>query len=215
MTKVPSQKELYKKAALYYFHDPMCSWCWGYRPTLLRLKNILPPELALRTVLGGLAPDSQDPMPQAMQQMLQKTWRNIEQQLGTNFNHDFWRLCQPRRSTYPACRAVLAAGLQQAYEEMVLAIQQAYYLRALNPSDEAVLIQLAGELGLKPVQFAEDLHSPLVEQQLQSDIALAGAYPVAGFPSWVLAKDDQLIPLTLDYRDEGVTLRHLHTVLAL
>ncbi|MFT6977114.1 MAG: putative protein-disulfide isomerase, partial [Shewanella psychromarinicola] len=18
---------------LYYVHDPMCSWCWGYRPT--------------------------------------------------------------------------------------------------------------------------------------------------------------------------------------
>ena len=150
-----------------------------------------------------------------MQQMLQKTWRNIEQQLGTNFNHDFWRLCQPRRSTYPACRAVLAAGLQQAYEEMVLAIQQAYYLRALNPSDDKVLMQLAGELGLNPAQFAEDLNSPLVAQQLQSDIALAGAYPIAGFPSWVLAKDDQLIPLTLDYRDEDVTLRHLHAVLAL
>ncbi|MEF1187337.1 DsbA family protein, partial [Vibrio sinaloensis] len=21
------------KAKLYYVYDPMCSWCWGYKPT--------------------------------------------------------------------------------------------------------------------------------------------------------------------------------------
>ncbi|MDF4306582.1 DsbA family protein, partial [Vibrio parahaemolyticus] len=23
---------------LYYVHDPMCSWCWGYKPTIEKLK---------------------------------------------------------------------------------------------------------------------------------------------------------------------------------
>ncbi|WP_339673463.1 DsbA family protein [Dasania marina] len=201
------------KVQLYYFHDPMCSWCWGYRSTLLRLKNKLPADIAWRAVLGGLAADSQQPMPQAMQQMLQATWRNIEQQLGANFNHDFWRLCQPRRSTYLACRAVLAAGRQQAAEDMVLAIQQAYYLRALNPSDDEVLIQLAGELGLDKAQFASELHSAHIEQLLQDDIVIAGSWPIAGFPSLVLVRDEEKIPLTLDYQDEDVTLRHLHALL--
>ncbi|MBE8572891.1 DsbA family protein, partial [Vibrio sp. OPT46] len=27
---------------LYYVHDPMCSWCWGYKPTLDKLKQQLP-----------------------------------------------------------------------------------------------------------------------------------------------------------------------------
>jgi putative protein-disulfide isomerase len=55
----------------------------------------------------------------------------------------------PRRSTYAACRAVIAARRQNpGYEEkMILAIQQAYYLEARNPADSHTLIELASEIG--------------------------------------------------------------------
>ena len=66
-------------------------------------------KLSIEYKVGGLAPDSDEPMPLDMQQFLQQTWHRIEQQLGTKFNHDFWHTAQPRRSTYPACRAVLVA----------------------------------------------------------------------------------------------------------
>ncbi len=36
---------------------------------------------------------------------------------------------------------------------MIHAIQNAYYLRAMNPSDTATLIELAGEIGLNKQQF--------------------------------------------------------------
>jgi protein-disulfide isomerase-like protein with CxxC motif len=54
---------------------------------------------------------------------------------GTEFNFDFWTKCQPRRDTYKACRAVIAASQQNAEEAMIEAIQKAYYLRAMNPSE--------------------------------------------------------------------------------
>ena len=85
---------------LVYAHDPMCSWCWGFAPTFDRIKNELPDEIELVMLLGGLAPDSDQPMPQQMQQYLQQTWKTIEAQIpGTQFNHAFWTDCEPRRST--------------------------------------------------------------------------------------------------------------------
>ena len=53
------------QAILYYLHDPMCSWCWGYRPTWLKLKAALPHYVQVEYLLGGLAPDNDEPMPVA------------------------------------------------------------------------------------------------------------------------------------------------------
>ena len=44
-------------AVLYYVHDPMCSWCWGFRPTWLALQDQLPEGVRVQRLLGGLAPD--------------------------------------------------------------------------------------------------------------------------------------------------------------
>ncbi len=104
---------------LYYFHDPMCSWCWGYRPVSDKLFSNLPAEIYLVRVLGGLAPDSNEAMPEELLRAIPGYWRKIEKLLGTEFNFDFWINCQPRRSTYPACRAVIAASNQGLEVEMI------------------------------------------------------------------------------------------------
>ena len=85
-------------------------------------------QLSIRPMLGGLAVDSDESMPIGMQEMLEATWANIAARLGTEFNHDFWRNCQPRRSTYPACRACLVARDKGLEWEMYRQIQHAYYL---------------------------------------------------------------------------------------
>jgi predicted DsbA family dithiol-disulfide isomerase len=51
---------------LLYFHDPMCSWCWAFRPAFMALHARLPKVLTLRRVVGGLAPDNDQPMPEEM-----------------------------------------------------------------------------------------------------------------------------------------------------
>jgi len=173
-------------ATLYYFHDPMCSWCWGFRPTWLSLQSHLPKNIKVEKVLGGLAPDNDQPMPQIMRAMLQDTWRKIHDELGTEFNFDFWSQNIPRRSTYPACRAVIAASLQDSELEMIYAIQQAYYLCALNPSDDSILLQVAEEIGLDAEKFKWALNSKETQNSLNKQIVLAKNAMVQGYPSLVL-----------------------------
>ena len=174
---------------LFYVHDPMCSWCWGFRPTLAVLMESLPAGIQARSLLGGLAPDSDEPMSPDMQQSLQATWRRIQERLpGTRFNFDFWRNCEPRRSTYPACRAVIAARIldPDREEPMILGIQEAYYARALNPSDDSTLVDLAGETGLDTLAFERQLHAAATERTLQREITLARTLGARSFPSLVL-----------------------------
>ncbi|MCG9728392.1 DsbA family protein [Shewanella sp. Isolate13] len=204
-------------AILYYVYDPMCSWCWGYRPTWSALQSKLQmsyPELSIEYKLGGLAPDSDEPMPDDMQQFLQQTWNKIAEQLGTKFNFDFWHKCQPRRSTYPACRAVQLArdvGLEQ---EMTLAIQQAYYLEAKNPSDNATLIELAVGLGLDRALFTEALLSESTKAKLEEEVSRTRHLPIQGFPSIVLLVNGEFCLIELDYKNWQTSFQQIASLLS-
>ncbi len=196
-------------ATLFYIHDPMCSWCWGYRPVLEQIRSSLKLQLPIINIVGGLAPDSDKPMPAEQQQQIAGYWKKIEQELGTEFNHEFWTQCDPRRSTYPACRAVLAAKMQDAEEDMILAIQHAYYLRAMNPSDEDTLLQLADELGLNFEQFMQDIASNDVQLDLVQNIAFTRHHKVSGFPSWLLQVGSNFHPIPLDYHSAHLSLAEI------
>ncbi|MCB1844504.1 MAG: DsbA family protein, partial [Halioglobus sp.] len=192
---------------LYYFHDPMCSWCWGYRPSARQLFSALPRNVERVNILGGLAPDSDEAMPLAERAAIAAHWRRIENMLGTEFNHDFWSTCEPRRSSYPACRAVLAAARQGQEEAMILAIQEAYYLHAQNPSDDSTLLTLAESLDLDRARFNADLHSPSVNRELRGQVLFARQSPISGFPSLVLDINGNRAPISVDYKDPDSSLR--------
>ncbi|MDH3903606.1 MAG: DsbA family protein, partial [Xanthomonadales bacterium] len=188
-------------ATIYYVHDPMCSWCWAYRPNMLLLRKNLAAEVHWQNLLGGLAPDSDQPMPEQTRLMVQSHWRQIESTLGTEFNFDFWTKNQPRRDTYKACRAVIAASNQHAEERMIESIQTAYYLRALNPSDPLILASLADELGLDRALFIKDLGSAQTETELARQLQLRDRLRVRSFPSLVLEYQSRIIPIRHDYQD--------------
>jgi len=187
---------------LYYIHDPMCSWCWAFRPVWTEVKNALPDALAVKYIVGGLAPDSDALMSAETQNKIRRHWQAIEQRVpGTAFNFKFWAECAPRRATYPACRAVIAAKLQNPKMEdaMILAIQQAYYLQARNPSDDAVLLSLASGLNLDSERFRHDLNAPKTQHRLQQEIQQAQAIGAHGFPSLILEKGEHYHLIPIDY----------------
>lgn len=200
---------------LYYVHDPMCSWCWAFRPVWEHIVAGLPEVVASQRILGGLSPDNDRPMPAELRAKIRGIWETIQRTVpGTEFNFAFWEKCTPRRSTYPACRAVIAARRQgAAYEEpMILAIQKAYYLQARNPSDETTLIELTAEIGLQPAPFARDLRDPATHEELLGEIDFARSIGVASFPSLILSKDGHATPIAHDYRDAAKVLSRIEAL---
>jgi putative protein-disulfide isomerase len=182
----------------------MCSWCWGFDPVLRGLLSSLPGGVSVRRLLGGLAPDSDEPMPRKMREYIQGQWRSIQQRIpGTRFDFGFWTRCQPRRSTYPACRAVIAARQQGLGndERMTHAIQTAYYLEARNPSETSTLLELAADLGLEEQQFERDLESVTTDRRLNDEIEESRALGIRAFPSLLLLDGDTRVRVPVDYAD--------------
>ena len=149
-------------------------------------------------------------MTDCLKRPIQSWWVDIESELGTEFNYDFWTFNVPRRSTFMACRATIAASYQNAQEQMIDAIQCAYYLRAMNPSDVTILVQLAKELNLDVERFERDILSEELEQEFSRQLTLARQLPIDGFPSLVLAVGGVMQPIDRDYHDHKVMLDQIN-----
>ncbi len=198
---------------LYYCHDPMCSWCYAFRPSLTKLLDTLPEEIEVIRLLGGLARDSDEPMPEQTRSFVKMNWQTIEHHVpGTKFNYDFWIKCKPRRSTYPACRAVITASKQGDDFDMAMthAIQNAYYLQARNPSDTSTLIELAEELGLDKNKFGEDLKSQETNETLQQEIKLSRRLGLNSFPGLLLDNGEKQIRIEPDYIESETMLERIN-----
>ena len=190
----------------------MCSWCWAFSPTWTKVRETLPIQINTNYLLGGLAPDSNIIMPIEMREYVKDNWKRIQEVIpDTKFNYDFWTLCEPRRSTYPSCRAVICAKTQrpEIEQSMINAIQKAYYLNAQNPSNEDVLIKIANDLGLDTERFKKDLRSTKVNETLLNEINLAQSISSNGFPSLVLNTDDKLKRINIDYLDANYIINQI------
>ena len=200
---------------IFYIHDPMCSWCYAFSQSWAALQRDLPRDMEIVYLVDGLAPDTTEPMPSATQKMVQQAWQRIEQTVpGVHFNWDFWSRNTPIRSTYPACRAVLAAKKQraEAEPEMIRAIQIAYYQQAKNPSLPETLLACAQEIGLDAETFSEDLKSPAIENELQQQIQQARSMEVYSYPSLRLVHNNTVFPVAIDYWDHRTMLDEIKAI---
>ena len=199
---------------LYYIHDPMCSWCWAFRPTWHKVLKELPSHINVNYLLGGLAPDSDLPMPLDTQKYVQDNWIKIQKVVpGAEFNYDFWTLNEPRRSTYLSCRAVISAKKQHPDFEvlMIEGIQKAYYLNALNPSNEDTLINIAQDIGLNEELFRQDIKSTEINDLLLDQIHTIKTISISGFPSLVFVKKNNFKRIKIDYLNSNNIINQIIT----
>jgi len=186
---------------LVYVMDPMCAWCYGFQPELEEFLDALP-GAEVSWIMGGLAPDTSTPMSRELKQTISSYWYQIEAVAHVKFNHDYWHLNTPYRSTYSACRAVIAAETMclGSAQMMVKAIQTAYYKEAKNPSLEETLIHCACSIDLDENQFLQVFKSEETNNTLQQHLGIAGQLRVHGFPALFFIEDNvHARPLTLGY----------------
>jgi putative protein-disulfide isomerase len=107
---------------------------------------------------------------------------------------------------------MLDAGLE---EKMILAIQQAYYLTAQNPSDEDTLVACAESIELDGAQFTSVLLSAACELAFEQDRMQSRNLGIGGFPSLIIARGDSRFNIPVDYTNAETVLDKLYEAIDL
>lgn len=176
---------------------------------LEEIKSKLSKEINLVYVCGGLAKHTDEPMPKDQQEKIKTIWKQIEQEVGTKFNYDFWEKNIPQRATYLACQALILARQHDKEEAMIEAIQKAYYQKALNPSKSEVLVKLAHEIGLDKNLFEASLNTLQTQQLLEEDLNLRRKLGVRVFPTLLLKYKKESYPIIIDFKQSAKMIEQI------
>ena len=185
---------------LYYFADPMCSWCYGFGPVLLQfVANHT--ELPLSIVMGGLRPYTNEPVTDKQKSDIRGHWRHVEEASGLPFNDAL--LMKPGfiYDTEPACRAMVTAReTEHANVPGYLhAVQAAFYRDARDVTNASVLADIAAEQGMDRAAFLVALNSAEMRDAVRGDFALTQSVGIRGFPALFAARGNTLFPIINGY----------------
>jgi putative protein-disulfide isomerase len=182
---------------LWYFADPMCSWCWGFSPVIETLREEYRDRMKIALVLGGLRHETAS-MTAAGRTEILHHWREVHARTGQPFRFDN---ALPEGFVYdtePACRAVVTVGgLDSALIfPLFKAIQNAFYAGGHDVTQPGVLADLAAELGVDRNAFLPAFDSDAARAKTQAHFKQTRQAGVRGFPALILQQDTQLTPVS-------------------
>jgi len=188
---------------IFYVADPMCSWCWGFSPTLRTLSEFLGGRADLTFIMGGLRPLTRTAMDDAQKFEIEQHWKSVAERSGQPFDHQFFQRDGFVYDTEPACRAVcvVRSVARPLLLDFFEALQRGFYAQNLDITDAAVLSEIARKQGVDHVAFEEHFADVASAYETAGDFHAARQLGVTGYPSVILRQGKDYAMLTAGYQD--------------
>lgn len=183
---------------LWYFADPMCSWCWGFSPVIEAVREIYRPRVKIALVLGGLRVGDKAPQSAQQREEILHHWHQVHERSGQPFRFEDAMPAGFVYDTEPPSSAVLAVGGLNAelIFPMFKAIQAAFYAKGRDVTQTQTLADLASGLGVDPAQFLQAFESDETRANTLAHFKHARQVGVRGFPTLVLQQGEELHLIT-------------------
>lgn len=188
---------------MFYFTDPMCSWCYGFSPVVKKLKENYP-EIDLQITSGGFSPYSQQIVDREYKEFLAFHWRNVNQRSGQFFDHSMKFISDSfRYDTEPSSRAlsVMQELLPKKDFDYLSLMQKAFYVDGKDITDDKVLAVLAEELGIEKNSFLERFHSEEMKQKTNQGFQFSRQLGVQGFPTLLTLENGTVKVITRGFQN--------------
>lgn len=187
---------------LFYFTDPMCSWCYGFSPVLKKLNENYP-EIELQLISGGFSPFSKQTITPEYKAFLEFHWRNVQLRSGQPFDHAMKFATETfHYDTEPSSRAlaVIQTLMPERDFEFLSLMQTAFYVKGKDITNGAVLAELAEEIGVDKPVFWEQFNSEAMKQKTIQGFQYSRQLGVQGFPTLLTLENGAVNVVTRGYQ---------------
>lgn len=187
---------------LWYFADPMCSWCWGFSPVVSSIKDSYSSRVKIALMLGGLRPGTTEPMTPKSREEILHHWQDVHRMTGQPFTFEG---AMPEGFVYdtePPSRAVIAVAdiNPEAIFPYFKSVQEAFYARGQDVTQPDTLAELAEQHNIEKAVFLDRFRSDDMLKKTQTHFQIARESGVRGFPTVVLQDGTTGTLLTNGYR---------------
>lgn len=201
---------------LWYFADPMCSWCWGFAPVITALAETYAERMRLVLMMGGLRPGTTEPVTADFRDRILHHWHDVHARSGQPFKFEG---AMPEGFIYdtePACRAVVTVHelRREAAFAYFKSIQQAFYAAGEDVTQAAALALLAARQGVAAEQFLERFDTLEMKQRTHAQFRQTAEIGIGGFPTVILQNESRYALLTQGFRPFDELKPHVDAWLA-
>ena len=179
-----------------FYTDPLCCWSWAFDQHWRKLLEEYGEGIQYRYVMCGMIHDWNaytDPVNSVSSPVhMVPVWMHASEVTQVKMNYSVWHE-DPPTSSYPACIAVKAAGLQSpiAEDAYLSALRKAIMEDGANISKQEVLLSIAEDLDLTDFDFEKfykDWKHPRSREAFRSDRQKARFYSIGRFPTLTFTK---------------------------
>ena len=188
---------------LIYFADPMCSWCWGFSPTITRVVERYGEDMVIEPIMGGLRAGNTEVLDDKGKNYIRGHWEHVQKASGQPFDFTFFERDDFVYDTEPACRAVVTMRRLEPNRSMgfLARLHAAFYAEGRDISDPKILAELAAKMGIASNDFAEAFESAEAQAETHGDFAITHQARIRGFPTLIAGKDEGgLVAITSGYQ---------------
>lgn len=182
-----------------FYTDPLCCWSWAFEPQWRRLRYEFSGKIRWRYRMAGLIPNwntYNDPMNNVIKPLqMGPVWLEAKHLSGMPIDDKVW-YNDPPSSSYPACIAVKAAGIQSpaAAENYLRRVREAVMLNGRNIAKHEVLLDVARKLSeenpklLDYAQFEHNLNSEAARKAFEEDLHKVNLHKISRYPTLTITK---------------------------
>ena len=201
---------------IWYFADPMCSWCWGFSPVIARIRQEYGTSLRVSLNMGGLRPGTRSAMTTGLRKEILHHWEAVHRLTGQSFQIEN---AMPEGFVYdtePASRAVLTFARFQPSRtfDFFSRIQEKFYAEGVDVTQPEALSDIAVLFGLNEPEFLDLFESEEMKEATQKHFARTRNAGVRGFPTLVWQYGNDVELLTAGYLPYEPLARKIDELLA-
>lgn len=182
---------------LIYLYDPLCGWCYGFGPSLLKLSENEAQHIPISAMAGGMIIGDRIGPVGKIAPFVKTAYKRVEELSGVTFGKPFLDMLFTDGETVfdsePPSRAAIilkeanpANALQQAH-----AIQKIIYEQGLDPNLALSYHALALENGLDPQTFDNKFNDYSYKLATKDEFDYVAQFGVSGYPSLVYKQNDK------------------------
>ena len=181
------------KPELRYFFDPLCGWCYGFGPVLMRLYEELKDEIDFVAHPGGMVVGERVGPLAEKASYIKNALPRLEAMTGVTFSPEYHHLIDDGtriQNSVPPSRALTVLARADGHPGRTVPfahdLLEANFKYAHDLADPAVLLDIATRYGFTEPAFLAAFTDPDTAAYTQAGFTAASQIGITGFPTLVL-----------------------------
>jgi putative protein-disulfide isomerase len=190
----PNEKKM-SKIKIIYVYDAICGWCFGFSPTMAKLKEHYQDKIDFEVVSGGLKLGKGAGPIDIVAPYIKTSYQDVERTCGVKFGDAFVNgtLKNGTMILNSLPPAIALCIMKERFPEKSLAfaslLHQMYYVDGIEPENYDAYGTYAATIGYDKDEFNRKMKDPVYIQKAYKDFEYAQQLGANSFPTVILEQN--------------------------